>query len=198
MAFFKCNGLWCRRWAALQNPAEASETSFHLPASYAGDVGRKRASLLLCCFFFLLVHRAVQFTYTHTSSFLSLIMFFFSCTGNNYFPQLVSNDWFSLPVQAKVTLLTLCATLTCSLWAWTQKSNIFFGNFFLFSRNHSICVALLYHPQLQTALLWNVLFTAWVCNVSSEGLFTFFCPRAVVRITLCSSFLSDYTLAWIE
>lgn len=32
VAFFKCNGLWCRRWAALQNSSEASETSFHLSA----------------------------------------------------------------------------------------------------------------------------------------------------------------------
>lgn len=42
-------GLWCRRWAALQRPAEAAEASFHLPVSYAEDDGWKHAALQLCC-----------------------------------------------------------------------------------------------------------------------------------------------------
>lgn len=192
MAFFKCNGLWCRRWAALQNPAEATETSFHLPASYAEDVGRKRASLVQR-FFLLLMLRGVWWmactpTLTHPLL-LSLIYVLSAAWEITTSFQLVSYDWFSMP--ARIALLTLFVTLVWSSWAFTKYKKE--------------------HPLMRFLLVYKVGFH--LCNtvlsfhsyrLPSGGRFVpNMCLHCVVLLygmvwwQICSGFLSDYTLVWI-
>lgn len=178
MAFFKCNGLWCRRWAALRNPDEASETSFHLPVSYAEDVGRKHASL----------QRRWGFFPPHLAQRVAWLM---TCAPTLTRPPLLPPSLFCVIgsfLSDKNFTFDSFVTLTSSFVGFEKWERCGLQRFLILNKVWFHPCNCTTHPQLQAAPWWNIC-SPHVCIQALSNLF----KLSRVRMIVVSGFLD-----WIK